>query len=143
MSKNDDFSKLETTSDLLLEAAQNYFDALLFLTDRSINYSVDVVGLLASHSLELALKAFLFKQGLSEHKLRNEIGHDLEKAWQQAASCGLLIDVDPPFWVKVLARGHSTPYIYRYPKQGIGVAIPAQDEFLKELEATIRLIQNH
>jgi len=43
---------------------------------------------LCAHSLELAFKCFLNKNGISLHDLKKEIGHDLEKALKKAKQIG-------------------------------------------------------
>jgi len=40
------------------------------------------------HSVELALKSYLYSQGVGENGLR-KIGHDLEVAWQKAVELGI------------------------------------------------------
>jgi len=102
--------------------------------------SVDVIGLLASHSLELALKSFLITKGWQEKDIRN-VGHNLEKAWIKAANSGLDIIPEPPYWVRVLALGHGCPFIFRYPQNNTAVAIPTLDELLPEIKRIINKIK--
>jgi len=40
------------------------------------------------HSVELALKSYLYSQGMAEDGLR-KIGHDLETAWREAVRLGI------------------------------------------------------
>jgi hypothetical protein len=40
------------------------------------------------HAVELALKSYLYSQGVDEDGLR-EIGHDIETAWQEARKLGI------------------------------------------------------
>jgi hypothetical protein len=47
--------------------------------------------ILAAHALELALKSFLAKEGLSNNKLKNEFGHDLVRLFAKAIKRGLVV----------------------------------------------------
>ena len=104
--------------------------------------SADAIGLLASHSLELGLKSFLIGKGWEEKDLRNKVGHNLEKAWTEAANLGLQVGSEPPYWVNVLALGHGFPYLFRYPQENTGVAIPTPDALRAELKRVIEVFQN-
>ena len=132
--------KLDTSAEILLDGAQGYCDSMEVLSERPNKASVDAIGLLASHSLELALKSFLLMRGWNEEQLK-KVGHDLEKAWIKAAECGLSINKTAPFWVRVLSLGHGYPYIYRYPQEGTAIAIPSLDELASNLKDLIQLIR--
>lgn len=133
--------KLTTSAERLLDGAQGYYDSLELLSKSPSQASVDAIGLLASHSLEIALKAFLLMKGLEEKQLSKDIGHNLEAAWIKAVQNGLPIETEPPYWVKLLALGHDFPYLYRYPQENTAIGIPPTDELVPNLNGLIRLIK--
>lgn len=135
--------KNNTSAERLFEGAQGYCDSMEVLVARPNKSSVDAIGLLASHSLELALKSFLITKGWAETDLRDKkkMGHDLKKVWRKAAKLGLDIALEPPYWVRVLDLGHAYPYVYRYPQNNTAVAIPPIDELIPEIKRIIELIK--
>ena len=71
-----------------------YADEFFFAAkelEKSINPDKIMIAsyYLCSHSLELAMKCFLFRNGISLNELRKDIGHDLEKALKKAKNMGL------------------------------------------------------
>src|SRR6476646_8878462 len=91
---------------------------------------------LASHSLELILKAFILHKGGTECQLRNKIGHDLSKAWRRATKLGL-IPADSRLEVIVdwLAPYHSE-HRFRYRQTGF-LTLPASGESLQIIRSLI------
>jgi hypothetical protein len=47
--------------------------------------------LLFYHAMELALKAYLIRQGDSEKDLKDKFGHDIKKLVHEAVNCGLTL----------------------------------------------------
>ena len=122
----------------LLEGANDYFQAAITLCEKH-GQAIDPIGLLSSHSLEVALKAALLKTGSSEKDLK-AIGHDLVAAWQKAAPV-LGLSVEPPYWVKVLHFSHCSPYYFRYSPGEFRVAIPNCEELREQLENVLHLVR--
>jgi hypothetical protein len=121
-----------------LDGADHYIEAACLLCDAA--RSVEPIGLLASHGVELALKAFLLHCQVPEKELRT-IGHDLAELWMRARARGLEIERGPPYWVRVLAFAHGTAYhLYRYPPERIASAIPDAPELKQELANFLRVV---
>jgi hypothetical protein len=111
--------------------AANYIEAACILCDAG--RAVEPIGLLASHGVELALKAYLLHREVTEKELR-KIGHDLAELWMHARAKGLGIEGGPPYWVRVLGFAHGTPYhLYRYPPDRVASAIPEAQELKRTL----------
>jgi hypothetical protein len=70
--------------------------------------------ILAFHALELALKAFLAKDGLTRETLRNKpYGHDLDRLYSEAVQCGL--SLPPPSKELIAAvNEYHRAHIIRY-----------------------------
>jgi hypothetical protein len=90
-----------------LDQAERYVDAAVLLADAA--RSVDPIGLLASHAVELLLKAFLLHRGLEPGELKR-VGRDLMALWCLAHGAGLPIDPEQPYWIRVLDLSHDWPY---------------------------------
>jgi hypothetical protein len=118
-----------------LEASERYAQAVEILADRF--GPVDVIGLLASHSVELCLKGFLLHRGASEREIRR-LGHDLNQLWEAACLRGLGLLPEAPFWICVLSSAHDHPYLYRYPQEGVGSAIPEAQELKSHLRELLQ-----
>ncbi len=131
--------KSDTSVERLFEGAQGYCDSMEILAYHPYRSSLEAIGLLAAHSLELALKSFLMRNGWTEKVIRKEVGHDLNRAWIEAANCGLAISIPPPYWVEVLALGHGYPYVFRYPQNNTAIAVPTLEELILELKSLISL----
>lgn len=93
------------------------------------------IAILAAHSVELALKAFLRHSGRSDDQLM-AIEHNLLDAWSAASDAGLAIGADVPSWVQILDSVHDRPFYGRYapPNSGLVTPNPSQLAFhLSEL----------
>lgn len=114
-----------------LDSATRYIEAAGILCDAG--RAVDPIGLVASHGVELGLKAYLLYCGMTERGLR-AIGHDLAELWMQARAKGLEIEFGPPYWVRVLSFAHGQPHhLYRYPPERVSSAIPEAQELKRAL----------
>jgi hypothetical protein len=72
--------------------------------------------ILTAHALELVLKAFLAKSGLSNKKLRKEpFGHNLVKLYAEARKRGLSISVNGAETnIQCMGEYHSVPLRYEF-----------------------------
>ena len=114
-----------------LDGATRYVEAAGILCDTA--RSLDPIGLVASHGVELGLKAYLLHRGMTERELR-DIGHDLAELWMRARVKGLEIEYGPPYWVRVLSVAHGRPHLlYRYPPERVASAIPDPQELKRAL----------
>jgi len=71
-----------------LKEAQGLTVAVEILCKKRGESTLYSIGILASHSLELALKSYLLHSGMSEKELMN-IGHNINEAWNQCVQSGL------------------------------------------------------
>jgi hypothetical protein len=75
---------------------------------------------LLGHALELTLKAYLAAQGIKFVKLKDDIGHDVAKAYRKAVELGLKVDCDfldaekVVMLIQLLSDFHKE-YVFRYP----------------------------
>jgi hypothetical protein len=92
-----------------------------------------VVSFLASHAVELALKAYLAKEGWDEARLRSRIGHDLLSGWREAQKAGLDVDADPPAWVQTLAASHKGDFMDRYGRSNAFLVTPNPKKLVIEV----------
>jgi len=140
MSVNSEAAVLDYTPSAtsFLEGAERYLVSAVILCDAG--RSVDPIGLVASHGVELALKAYLLHCGVSEKALR-VIGHDLTELWMQARLKGLQIEPCAPYWLRVLSFAQGRPHhLYRYPPDRIASAIPEAQELKRELSAFLATV---
>jgi hypothetical protein len=73
------------------------------------------LAMLAAHSLECALKAYLAHSGMLQKDLKDDNRrHNLEQLWDTAVNKGLGIENPPPKWCTTLNRLHDKPYHLRY-----------------------------
>jgi hypothetical protein len=127
------------TTASFLDCAERYIAAACILIERRT--PVDSIGMLASHGLELALKAYLLHSGVSVSALkRRDVRHNLAQLWLDAAARGLDIEKPPPWWLRVLAFYHDAPYLYRYPTEGQATAIPDGDTLPWELRGVLTAV---
>lgn len=124
-----------------LNSAKGYLTGLEILTEKLRGQTVDSMGLLASQSIELCLKAYLISIGWDEKQLKT-IGHDLVKAWSYAKEGGLSISKEPSFEIQLLAISHDSPYYFRYPQEKIATAIPPPDQLCNEVTNLIEIVEN-
>jgi hypothetical protein len=78
-----------------IAAARDFREGVDSVTDARL---WRVRAFLAGQPLECALKAYLSHDGATEQELKDKYGHDLEKAWKEAAKRRLGIEEDPPQW---------------------------------------------
>jgi hypothetical protein len=72
-------------------------------------------ALIAAHSLECALKAFLWHKGKKEEIRKPKVQHDLLVLWDLSYKEGdLCIPELPHDWVETLSLGHGPNYYSRY-----------------------------
>ena len=72
-------------------------------------------ALIAAHSLECALKAFLWHKGKKVEIRKREVQHNLKALWDMSYNEGdLCISESPPDWVEALSIGHGPSYYFRY-----------------------------
>lgn len=72
-------------------------------------------ALIAAHSLECALKAFLWHKGKKLDFRKREVQHNLKALWDMSYNEGdLCISESPPDWVEALSVGHGPNYYLRY-----------------------------
>lgn len=98
-------------------------------------------SLLAGHSLECALKAYLSCAGIDQKELKKEFGHNLEKLWSMANKKGMAISSEPSNWCVTLNSAHDKPYLFRYPMQLNGMGFPNPQETIKGLKHILSLVE--
>ena len=86
------------------EAYRTCAEALMRKPPRSLRFE-DPMWLLAFHSLELYLKAYLRHHGVTPKKLRLEYRHRMVKLWDEAAAFGLTCQLDPRPMLDVMDKG--------------------------------------
>ena len=126
-----------------IESARDYIDAALKLIEcADANTAVEPVGLLTSHGLELALKAYLLETGTSPSLLRRKkVRHNLCALWDMAVGHGLPIEAEPPYWLQVLNYSHDSPYWSRYRPEGVAIAIPHLSDLAEELRRVLAVVE--
>ncbi len=72
--------------------------------------------LIAAHSLECTLKAFLQHKGKKKEIYSSETRHNVIGLWNMAHKEGLNISEKIPDWFMILNEGHNKPYGFRYQK---------------------------
>jgi hypothetical protein len=97
-----------------------------------------VMGALAAHALELALKAYLMAAGMSEDDFigKGKIGHDLERALAECELRGFKYSRERT-WLSLLNIQHNNPYLYRYGRDGWGQSIPGDPRSLCSFVDTV------
>lgn len=103
-------------------AARYWKAAHLILTGqtRSVEY-MEPVGHLLSMSAEIALKSYLSGCDYSDKKLKDKIGHDLEKCMWQAIREGLVVEDSDVSCVLTMRSTHlNNLYRYGMPAKGDG-----------------------
>jgi hypothetical protein len=98
------------------------------------------ISMLAAHTLECLLKAFLSRSGSDDELKSKGLRHNLVALWQRAASEGLQIPDAPPHWVQRLGELHDSPYYLRYSTGVHGIVLPPLDSIMSglvDLHATV------
>ncbi len=96
--------------------------------------------LVAAHTLECALKAFLSRNG-DEGQLKNiAVRHNLEELWRLARKEHLPID-EIPAWAINLSNIHNAPFHLRYASMIHAIATPAPEPMATELVALIGVVR--
>lgn len=117
----------EPTDVSLYRGSLNFFKAVSIIFASDEKCPIDAFGFLVSHSLELALKAYLSKCKLNESELK-EFGHSLVKAWNRCVELGLPLDKKVPKWCDLLDRAHGFPFLFRYARTNTAMVTPSQEE---------------
>lgn len=113
-----------------LERARSFLEVAVRASAGTARFAREQALQNVGYALELALKAFLLRQGWTDDRCRLEIRHDLAKALSFAQASGLVIG-DPalPMLVEVLSpfyRAHRVDELAaddgRLPSDPIGVA---------------------
>jgi hypothetical protein len=120
----------EHSSTGLLRGARDCHDALRRLAVGPIPPIVTV--LLAGHSLEIGLKAFLLQIAWEEREVKG-LGHDLIKAWAYAKQGGLDLEDKTPWWCEVLSSAYDRPYLARYTRANSGLVLPNNNDLIRDL----------
>ena len=94
---------------------------------------ITVMGSLAAHTIELALKAYLVACGMAEDDFvgKGKIGHDLERALAECEQRNFRFNRERT-WLGLLNLQHNNPYLYRYGRDGWGQSIPGDPRSLCE-----------
>jgi len=119
----------------LLEGAEKYIAAACVLIAQ--NATPEPTGFLASHGLELALKAYLLHSGVSVAKLKRNYGHNLNKLYRAASQRSLTVQFDL-LWLAVLNHDCDHPFLYRYPQAGYAAPLPAGPDFPRDLRQVLQ-----
>jgi hypothetical protein len=96
--------------------------------------------LVAAHTLECALKAYLSRDGRDARLKQPALRHHIEELWKLARTEGLPIG-DVPDWAANLSRIHDKPYYVRYSTGIHGIVTPAPEPMATELSAIIGTIR--
>jgi hypothetical protein len=127
----------------LIDDALTYVECarrLDLLTEVPKRFAFPVYFLLC-HAIELALKAYLAASGVPGNTLRNEIGHDLDRALKDAQSRGLSPADDRfPGLVLWLAPYHLD-HSFRYRQASGLVRLPSAAEAADIIDDTVRAIE--
>lgn len=91
----------------LLRGAQRFARAAEMLATKDSTMSPSL-ALLASHGLELALKAYLIYAGSSQHYMK-AIGSNLLEGWTAAVDRGLALTTPAPAWCQYLSAAYDYP----------------------------------
>lgn len=138
MSKKEE---VEISAEQFLKHARYYLHAAEVLTERLSMATAGPIGLLAAHSLELGLKAFLLHIGWNEDDLRKRVGHNLVDAWNASLESGLRLPQEPSFTVSLLALSHGPPYLFRYPREGEAAAITPPHELCRDVQMVLDAVE--
>ena len=97
-------------------------------------------ALIAGHTLECVLKAFILHKGVDASRDRNT-WHNLLALWSMACKKGLDISQAAPDWVTILSSGHDRPFYFRYQEgEGGTVANGGQTPALLPMAAALKTL---
>jgi hypothetical protein len=96
--------------------------------------------LVAAHTLECALKAYLSRDGQDSRLKQPALRHHIEELRKLARTEGLPIG-DVPDWAANLSRIHDKPYYLRYSTGIHGIVTPAPEPMATELAAIIGTVR--
>lgn len=136
----DKYGQHPSTHVSLYRGSLNFARAAEIILNSGEKIPADVFGFLVSHSLELALKAFLISTGFDDDRLRKQIGHSLIEAWKMSAQHGLSLETDPPDWCQTLNSAHDTPYHFRYARTNTGLVTPAPKKAVSGLNNVLEMV---
>ena len=72
-------------------------------------------ALIAAHTLECTLKAYLWHKGKRSELKKREVRHNIQALWNLAYREQTLgIPEQPPDWVRILGDGHGPNFYFRY-----------------------------
>jgi len=96
------------------------------------------LALLAAHTLECGLKAYLSRNGDDTRVTRDShLRHNLDELWALASDQGLEVPHAPPPWVTCLSLVHNKPYHLRYSGGVHGISTPSPEPMTTELGALL------
>ncbi|MES9862270.1 MAG: hypothetical protein ABW157_09985 [Candidatus Thiodiazotropha sp. LLP2] len=131
-------SKVDPTLSYL-GVARNMLPGVRSLADNKS--SALALSLIAGHTMECLLKAYLSKEGetksLKDHKVR----HNLVALWKMAFLDGLPISEQPPDWLELLGECHDSPYYTRYSSGVNGIVLPNMDKMAEGIEEVARIVE--
>jgi hypothetical protein len=94
--------------------------------------------ILTAHALELALKSFLAKRGLSDKKLQKKpFGHNLVNLYEEARKRGLSISLNEDTNIQWLGEYHNVPLRYEFRTR----ELPPCDVFFPIVEAILKAVK--
>ena len=120
-------------------SACNGFEVLV--EDGAGSHLIYAMGLLACHSLETCLKAYLMQNGKTVSDVKGFM-HRLPALWSAAKEEGLDIDVTVPDWVNNLGFYHDQPYHLKYPPHQHGMPIHDPKLILSALKDIIGKVRS-
>ena len=97
-------------------------------------------ALLAAHTLECALKAYLSRDGSDSAVRAPKLRHNLNKLWEMASKDGLTISRSPPDWAKGLSHVHDSPYYLRYSTKVHVISTPPVEPMTSELRSLLESV---
>ncbi|MDP2783772.1 MAG: hypothetical protein Q8O38_04170 [Sulfurimicrobium sp.] len=140
-----------TEGDGYMIVVRDLFQGVEALSTSSPNVSPRGCALIAAHTLECALKAFLWHKGkttrIKKPKGQPKGDHDLVHLWSIAYEEGLPVSQEPPDWVTILSSGHGPNFYFRY-QAGKGRtfvhggATPALIPMTAELKKVIDVVEH-
>lgn len=101
------------------------------------------LALVAAHTLECLLKAYLSRDGSDDDLKKPDVRHNLESLWAMAVAEGLPISSSPPSWVACLSSIHDSPYYLRYSTGVHIISSPGPEPMTSELSALLEVIRTN